>query len=187
VRRKTTSLGLCVWTLIVGLTAPRTLAEEPAKPVKPNVAGTALSGPSGTSSIQDLYTLCAFYPKRGSCETVYRKAMSDNSIFAQAVRAEYTGYARYLGGSGSLTDTDKKYLRENGIMVPSDLSSANQAGLHNVISDPGLTGEKRPAAVNNFLSRAVEAEIYCGLNGCEESSGASSATGTSSTGKVRSS
>ncbi len=79
--------------------------------------------------------LCAFYPKPGTCENVYRQATQDQSITAQAVRAEYTGYARYLGRSASLSDADRQYLKDHGIWIPSDLSLANQAGLHNVIND----------------------------------------------------
>ena len=33
--------------------------------------------------------VCAFYPKPGACEEVYRQAMRDNSISAEAVGAEY--------------------------------------------------------------------------------------------------
>ncbi len=112
--------------------------------------------------------LCTFYPKRGTCEPVYQRALKDNSITAEAVRAEYTGYARYLNGSSPLTDEDRQYLKETGILVPSDLSVVNQAGLHNVINDPALTADARRAAVNNFLSRAVEADLYCGFNNCQE-------------------
>lgn len=110
--------------------------------------------------------VCAFYPKPGTCESVYQQAMKDTSISAQAVRAEYTGYARYLNGTGSLTDADRRYLKDNAVMVPADLSAANQSGLHNVINDPSLNPDARRAAVNNFLSRAVEAELFCSLNDC---------------------
>ncbi len=119
-------------------------------------------------STEDLYLLCSFYPKPGTCETVYQRAMRDKSISAQAVRAEYVGYARYLGGSGTLTEADRRYLRDNNIRVPGGLSAANQTALHNVINDPSLSPSARPAAVNNFLSRAVQAEIYCGLNSCAD-------------------
>lgn len=121
--------------------------------------------------------VCAFYPKPGTCETVYQRAMKDTSITAQAVRAEYTGYARYLNGTGSLTDTDRQYLKDNGIMVPTDLSIVNQVGLHRVINDPSLTPDLRRAAVNNFLSRAVEAELYCGFNDCKAADVETATTG----------
>jgi hypothetical protein len=148
---------------------------------RPAITRAASPGASSTRPAQDLYMLCAFYPKPGTCEAVYRKAMSDNSIFAQAVRAEYTGYVRYLGGTETLTDMDRQYLKENGIMVPFDLSGANQAGLHNVISDPSLTADAKRAAVNNFLSRAVEAELYCNFNSCGDPSGEEATTGTQPT------
>jgi hypothetical protein len=115
---------------------------------------------------QDLYLLCGFYPRPGTCEKVYQRAMKDPSIAAEAVRAEYLGYARYLRGGASLTDADRQYLKENGMWLPGDLTAANQAGLHNVINDPGLNPASRRIAVNNFLSRAVEAELYCRFNNC---------------------
>jgi len=132
------------------------------------------------ASVQDLYMVCAFYPKPGTCDEVYRQAMRDNSISAQAVRAEYIGYARYLGGAAALTETDRQFLKDNGIRVPEDLSPANQAGLHNVINDASLNADNKRAAINNFLSRAVEAELYCGFNSCDiptrEAGGASTAS-----------
>jgi len=112
--------------------------------------------------------VCAFYPKPGTCESVYRKAMRESAISAQAVRAEYTGYARYLTGSEILTDADRQYLRESGIAVPNDLNPINQGGLHNVINDQTLTAKEKPAAINNFLSRAVQAELYCRFNSCQD-------------------
>lgn len=134
------------------------------------ITGPAPSGSPVSHSVspQDLYLVCAFYPQPGTCESVYQQAMNDQSISAEAVRAEYIGYVRYLNGNGSLTDADRQWLKENNIRVPNDLSAANQTGLHNVINDASLVPDSRPVAVNNFLSRAVEAELYCGLNSCEE-------------------
>lgn len=147
------------------------IAEEVAKadPAPAIIAQAIESNPAVPT--HDLYTVCAFYPKPGTCEEVYRQAMRDNSISAQAVRAEYTGYARYLKDAAALTETDRKFLRDNDIRVSRDLSLANQAGLHNVINDASLRGDAKRTAVNNFLSRAVEAEIYCGLNSCDTPAG----------------
>jgi hypothetical protein len=117
--------------------------------------------------LQDLYILCAFYPKPGTCDEVYRQAMTDNGIGAEAVRAEYTSYVRYLGGSEKLTDADHRYLQENAILMPLGLSAANQAGLHKVINDPSMKGDAKRAAVNNFLGRAVQAELYCKFTPCD--------------------
>jgi len=121
-----------------------------------------------TAPAADLYSLCAFYPKPGTCEDVYREAMQDETISAQAVKAEYEGYVRYLGGNAALTDADRQYLSRHGIRVPGDLTPANQAGLHNVINDPALSAEARLLAVNNFVSRAIQAELYCSFNHCAE-------------------
>lgn len=133
----------------------------------PKLVETA-TNPSTNASAQDLYIVCAFYPKPGTCESVYRKAMNDSSINAEAVKAEYMGYAKYLSGNGSLSDADRQYIKDNAIPVPNNLTAINQTGLHNVISDPALTANEKRAAVNNFLSRAIEAELYCGLNSCED-------------------
>lgn len=141
--------------------------EELAKADPAPVITAQASQPSAAASPQNLYMVCAFYPKPGTCEDVYRRAMRDNSISAQAVRAEYAGYARYLNGAATLSEADRQFLKDSGIRVPQDLSPTNQGGLHNVINDPSLSDDAKRAAVNNFLSRAVEAEIYCGLNGCD--------------------
>jgi hypothetical protein len=114
----------------------------------------------------DLYSLCALYPKPGTCEDVYRQALQDDAISAQAVKAEYEGYVRYLGGNGPLTEEDRQYLSRHGIRVAGELTPANQAGLHNVINDPALSAEARLLAVNNFVGRAIQAELYCSFNHC---------------------
>lgn len=125
-----------------------------------------------TNSGQDLYMVCAFYPKRGACDRIYQQAMTRDDISTQAVKAEYNGYVRYLTGKAALTDTDRQWLKENGILMPAQLSPDNQAGLHNVINDKSLNPESRRAAVNNFLGRAVQAELYCRFNNCENDNSA---------------
>jgi hypothetical protein len=155
-------LGVLVTALSLAPAAAEELAKADAAPAI--TAQATESKPA--ASAQDLYPVCAFYPKPGTSEEVYRQAMRDNSISAEAVRAEYTGYARYLYGAAALTEADRQFLRNNGIRVPEDLNPANQAGLHNVINDASLSADARRVAVNNFLSRAVEAELYCGFNSC---------------------
>jgi len=160
---------LCFAALALGL-AQSVDAEELARAkLLQASAETALSSSAinATRPLEELYVLCSFYPKPGTCESVYRQAMKDTGISAQSVRAEYTGYVRYLGGSATLTERDRAYLKENQITVPNYLSAANQAGLHNVINDSTLETNAKRAAVNNFLSRAVQAELYCHVNRCE--------------------
>ncbi len=169
--------NLCLSMLMSGLiVGPSAQAEELAKadPMPVVAQGTPSSPPDRLG--QDLYMLCAFYPKPGTCENIYRRAMQNQSIIAQAVKAEYTGYARYLGGSASLSYTDRQYLKDHGIWIPGDLSLANQAGLHNVINDASLGADAKQAAINNFISRAVEAELYCGFNSCEVQDGQSASS-----------
>jgi len=77
-----------------------------------------------------LYTKCAFYPQANVCEEVYKVALSDrDNPAAEAVRAEYEGYGRYLKSNGTqLTAEDLDYLGSNGIRLPESLSPAKQAG-----------------------------------------------------------
>ena len=158
-------LGALATALLLAPAAAEELAKADSASAPAITAQATESKPA--ASAQDLYLVCAFYPKPGTCGEVYRQAMHDNSISAEAVRAEYTGYARYLNGAAPLTKADRQFLKDNGIRVSDDLSPENQTGLHNVINDVSLSADTKRAAVNNFLSRAVEAEIYCGLNGCD--------------------
>ena len=84
--------------LTAGWMAPTQLVADLSKANSTREGGTA----------DDLYLLCSFYPKPGTCEKAYERAMKDGSISAQSVRAEYTGDARYLRGIGTLTDTDRQ-------------------------------------------------------------------------------
>lgn len=166
-----------IGVLVMAILLAPPLAEELAKADTAPAVTAQVAQTKPATSVQDLYMICAFYPKPDTCETVYQQAMKDNSISAEAVRAEYTGYARYLTGAASLTETDRQFLKDNGIRVPEDLSPADQAGLHNVINDVSVNGNAKPTAVNNFLSRAVQAELYCGLNSCDGSATESAAAG----------
>jgi hypothetical protein len=124
----------------------------------------------GSAAAQsDLYTLCAFYPQGTPCEGVYRQSLTDTAPPAQAVQQAWLGYARYLKNAApGLTDQDREFLRQNAIQLPADLSAADLGGLHNVIADPGLkTADDKRQAVNNFINRALEAEIYCGFHNCK--------------------
>ncbi len=118
----------------------------------------------------DSYIRCSFYPQGTGCDQVYQQARFDRSPGAASVRNAFEHYARYLKPRTSgLTDNDKLYLAQNQIRV-FDLDEGDLAGLHNVINDPDLA--KDPAAklteVNGFIARAVQAELYCGLNQCRE-------------------
>ena len=63
-------------------------------------------------------------------------------------------------------------MQDNQIELPLDLNAQDLGGLHNVINDPALKdGDAKVIAVQNFLSRAVQAELYCGLNGCSQLQG----------------
>ena len=117
-----------------------------------------------------LYIPCSFYPQGTGCDGVYKQALHDDSPAAASVRAAFQYYARYLKPVGSgLSDDDNRYLAQNDIRVPFDLNAADTAGLHNVINDGALAKnpDERRAAVNGFIGRAVQAELYCGTNRCE--------------------
>lgn len=156
-------------TLIASLlAAPCAQSESLANQEFLTIEARSLSTRTIDESTDDLYILCAFYPKPGTCESVYRQAMKDNSIAAQSVRAEYMNYARYLHGNAGLSESDRQYLKDNDVIVPRELSAANLAGLHNVINDQSLGASEKLSAVNSFLSRAVQAELYCGFNKCDD-------------------
>jgi hypothetical protein len=138
-------------------------------------AGGANAQPTDTpaANVITLYTQCSFHPQGPGCPAAYQKALKDDSPDAAAVRDAFRYYARYLGtDNGGLTDADRQRLKQDGITLPKGLDAADLAGLHNVTNDPGLAADTRPAAVNNFLNRAVEAELYCGLNTCQNQTAA---------------
>ena len=114
------------------------------------------------------YVLCTLHPQSAPCGAVYREALKQQGPLADAVKSAHAAYAKYVeGGGAGLTDQDRQYLTNNGLGVPADLTPADQAGLHNVINDPALKTERqRQAAINNFVSRAIQAELYCGFNAC---------------------
>jgi hypothetical protein len=113
------------------------------------------------------YTLCAFYPQAAPCAALYQQSLTDTAPPAAAVRDAFQGYARYLEpAGGALSDQDRQYLIANGVRIPDDLNAANLAGLHNVIGDNQADPEARLRAVNNFIGRARQAELYCHFNSC---------------------
>jgi hypothetical protein len=127
----------------------------------------AAHGAAAQTSAADPYIQCSFRPQAESCERLWQS--SQDNPAAASVKAAYDGYGRYLRApAAALTDDDRRYLADNAIRLPDDLSSENLSGLHHVINDPALAGDEkaRRVAVNNFLTRAVEAELYCGFNSC---------------------
>lgn len=142
----------------------------------------ALAGPARAANeppaAQD-YTLCAFYPQAASCNAVYQHALTDTNPASGAVRDAFRFYGRYLQTpSSGLSDQDKAYLKDNAIALPYDggngnLNPVNLSGLHNVINDPALAGDAsaRRQAVTNFVSRALQAELFCGLSKCDPQTG----------------
>ena len=122
----------------------------------------------------DRYVRCSFYPQGKGCDQAYQQALHDVSPAAASVRDAFKHYAHYLRPDTSgLSDDDKRYLVQNEIRAPFDLSAANLAGLHNVINDPSLAGDPtaRRLAVNAFIAHAVQAELYCGTGGCQDDDG----------------
>jgi hypothetical protein len=115
----------------------------------------------------DRYAACSFYPQGAGCDQVYRQALKDNSPAALPVRDAFQKYARYLRmPAAELTAQDRRWLKDSGIRLPA-LNPINQAGLHNLLHDQALKeGEAKRSAVNNFIGRAVQAELYCSFNSC---------------------
>ncbi len=153
----------------------------------PLPAVAAQEQPSKAQATTDtfaLYTRCSFRPQSPGCAAVYQKALTQKGPDASAVRQAFHDYARYLTPTGSgLTVTDRQFLDDSSITLPSGLTDADLAGLHNVINDPAFAANKaaRQAAVNNFLSRAVEAGLYCDLGSCKNNPHTALPAGTDTT------
>jgi hypothetical protein len=116
----------------------------------------------------DPYVQCSFRPQTNGCDTLWKNG-DDGNPASQSVKAAYDGYGRYLRDpAANLTDEDRRYLTNNTIRLPDELTGADLSGLHHVINDPALTKDEaaRLSAVNNFLNRAVAAQLYCGFNAC---------------------
>jgi hypothetical protein len=126
-----------------------------------------------SQSSSELSDLCVFAPPPALCAPLYQKALHSTAPDAQSIRAAYEGYARYLKDGPGLTDTDRKYLAANKIDVPNDLDALQLSGLHNVINDERFRekSEDRHDAAVNFITRAEEANIYCGFNSCRPDGG----------------
>ena len=134
------------------------------------IALTAIAARAQSAPTPEDYTHCVFDPLAPTCESIYQQSLKDTSPYASAVKDAYNGYGRYmrLPFSG-LTDQDRQFLKENNIDFPTDLTVADQGGLHNVINDPALQNNStaRNTAVVGFISRATQVELYCALNTCE--------------------
>ncbi len=147
--------NFCFYTALPAFAALVVAATTPAQAQTPDM---------------NLYVQCSFYPQGKGCERIYQQALHDDGPAAIAVRDAFKYYARYLkSDSTGLTDDDKRYLAHNEIRAPFDLNTANLAGLHNVINDPDLAADPtaRRTAVNGFIARAVQAELYCGISNCQ--------------------
>ena len=123
----------------------------------------------------DRYAACSLYPQGAGCEQVYRQALKDSSPWALPVREAFHKYARYLKmPAAELTPEDHRWLKDNDIPLPV-LSPVNRSGLHNLLHDQTIKdGADKRSAVNNFIGRAVQAELYCSFNSCESPAPATS-------------
>lgn len=125
----------------------------------------------------DPYTACALRPQAPACAMVYHQALKNDVPGAIAVRQAFDHYARYVESpSSGLTQADRRYLKDNQIDMPPNLNSKDLNGVHNVIHDPALQSDPdaKRGAVNNFISRALQAELYCDFNTCTSASGGAS-------------
>jgi hypothetical protein len=148
--RKTTSLAVGILALVL-----------PARAATPTID-------PGRPSGQQANYRCVLASDPQICATAYREALHDSSPGATSIRDAYERYARYLTGSSALTDADRQFLKTNQIALPNDLSAVQTSGLHNVINDAAQkNAEDRKDAAINFLSRAEEANIYCGFQSCK--------------------
>jgi len=132
------------------------------------LSATLAATPLSLHAQPDRYSSCSFYPQGAGCDQAYQQALTDKSPEALLVREAFQKYARYLKlPAAELTPEDQRWLKENSIRLPA-LNAANRSGLHHLLHDESLKeNEAKQAAANNFIGRAVEAELYCSLNGCE--------------------
>ena len=126
------------------------------------------SRPASGAVTKPLTYICIFAPDPVKCEPVYRNALKDPSPESTSVRESYEHYAKYLKDPhNTLSDADRQFIKANAIQMPDDLTPAQLSGLHAVINDRVTGGaEDRKAAVVNYLLRAGEANIYCGIESC---------------------
>jgi len=126
------------------------------------------AGESNNENASSPFVRCTFYPQAQDCQAILTQATQDSDPRSQSVRNAYLGYAKYLRDAhGELTDEDRRFLQDHDIRLPSGLSTEDLAGLHNVIHDDQIrTIAERVSAVNNFIGRAVSAELYCAFNEC---------------------
>jgi len=159
-----TSAWLAAVLGIAALSAAGALAQTVAVVTPPT--GTK---PASGAVTKPLTYVCIFAPDPARCEPVYRQALKDSSPESISVREAYERYAKYLKDPhNTLSDADRKFIKANAIDMPDDLTPAQLSGLHNVINDRATGGaEDHKAAVVNFLLRAGEANIYCGLDNCK--------------------
>ena len=128
-------------------------------------AAPAATGPAAVSPAQQLNYRCLLAPEPQLCAKVYQKASHDSAPASWSLREAYKRYARYLVGNDALTDADKQYLKANQLDLPNDLTPLQTSGLHNAINDPSLATDRK-SDVTNYLLRAEQANIYCGLQPC---------------------
>jgi hypothetical protein len=68
--------------------------------------------------------------------------------------------------SGGLTADDIRFLKDNQIRVPEELSPIQKGGLHNVINDPKTRNDPatRAREVDFYLNLAVGQTIHCAID-----------------------
>ena len=126
----------------------------------------ATTSPAAASRQQNFRCLLA--PELRLCDAMFQRSLHDSAPASQSLHDTYERYARYLTGRHALTDADRQYLRTGQFDLPNDLTPEQTSGLHNVINDPALrkSAADRKSDVTNYLLRAEEANIYCGLQSC---------------------
>ena len=114
-------------------------------------------------------TFCAFRPQSESCQAIYQHSLGDPAPTAVSVKDAFENYGRYVrAAKGPLTDEDRRYLAANNIALPPDLNAEDAAGLHELIHENSQNGSVASIrAINGFISRAVQAELYCYFNTCQ--------------------
>ncbi len=98
------------------------------------------------------------------CASVAPGAVHAQDADSPLTQQQFEDYEQ--GAAVGLGDSDLRYLADNQIRIPNELSPAQLGGLHRVVSDPKM--QKDPATrkmqVDYYLNLAVKQTIQCAIN-----------------------
>jgi hypothetical protein len=98
------------------------------------------------------------------CSSVAPRDVNAQSVDRPLTEKQFNDYEQ--NAADTLTNDDLRYLRDNQIRLPNELSQAQKSGLHGVINEPKTKNDPaaRSGQVNYYLDLAVEQTINCAIN-----------------------